>query len=330
MHRREFHQRLAAAAVGSMTFHWTHPLLAGEAAAAELPLVDTHQHLWDLSRQQLRWLQNANQVLRRSYVITDYLQATRGLNITKAVYMEVDVAPTDQVAEVEAVTQLCRRRDNPTVAAVIGGRPASEEFSQYARNMATNPYVRGVRQVLHGGTPRGYCLQGAFVRAMQLLGELNLSFDICLRAGELADAVKLVDQCPDTLFIIDHCGNADPKAFVPAAQRKEKPSHEPDQWRRAMEALGQREHVVCKISGIVARVPQTGWDADMLAPIVNHCLDSFGPNRVVFGSDWPVCRIGAELADWVKALRQIVSQRPVDEQRRLFSQNAERLYRLKT
>ncbi len=85
--------------------------------------------------------------------------------------------------------------------------------------------------------------------------------------------------------------------------------------------------VGCKISGIIAHAPE-GWTADTLAPTVNHCLDSFGPERVVFGGDWPVCNFGASLGEWVAALRQIVSGRPEEDQAKLLAGNAERLYGL--
>ena len=175
----------------------------------------------------------------------------------------------------------------------------------------------------------GQCLQERFVQDVQYLGEIGMSFDLCLRPSELGDAVGLVDQCPDTLFIVDHCGNADPQIVNGAAEHDPANpfSHTKEQWRRDMAALGEREHVVCKISGIVARAP-AGWNADTLAPTVNHCLDSFGPDRVVFGGDWPVCNFGASLGAWVAALREIVSGRSEEEQAKLLAGNAERLYGL--
>lgn len=331
LNRRGFHRTLAAAAAAG----WIggNPAALGQAVDAHhadpIPIIDTHQHLWDLNRQRVPWLANATDVLRRSYVTSDYLEATRGLNVVKAIYMEVDVAPEDQVAEAELITELCRSEEHPTVAAVIGGRPNEDAFEPYIRQMAKNPYVKGVRQVLHGGTPRGFCLQPTFVRSMRLLGELGLSYDLCPRPPELVDCVQLVDQCRDTQFIVDHCGNADPKAFPPASRRAGvQGTHDPDDWRRQIDALGQREHVVCKISGIVAQVPRPEWSAEDLAPIVNHCLDAFGPDRVIFGSDWPVCRVGAELAQWVHSLREIVGDRPRPDQQKLWHDNAQRLYRV--
>src|SRR6267142_1580114 len=108
--------------------------LAASAAAAlhadqpkSLPIVDTHQHLWDLDRFRLPWIQKGAP-LARSFVMKDYLTATAGLNVVKAVYMEVDVEPAQQNAEADYVIDLCRQGKTPTVAAVISGRPASKEF----------------------------------------------------------------------------------------------------------------------------------------------------------------------------------------------------------
>ncbi|MDP7631625.1 MAG: amidohydrolase family protein, partial [Candidatus Latescibacteria bacterium] len=102
-------------------------------------------------------------------------------------------------------------------------------------------------------------------------------------------------------------------------------SHTAAQWLRDMETLGSKQNVVCKVSGIVARA-QEGWSAQTLAPTVDHCLDAFGPDRVVFGGDWPVCTLGASYAEWATALRQIIASRPDEEQVKLLHDNAVRIY----
>jgi L-fuconolactonase len=319
--RRNFLAQTTAAAGA-----WSLARATAFAAQPQEPMIiDTHQHLWDLTDFKPPWLQGADDVLRRNYRTQEYLEATRGLNV-KTVYMEVDLDPSQHVAEVEHVVGLSRSDAHPTVAAVVGGRPTSPEFAKYVQFLKKSPEVKGVRQVLHGGaTPAGYCLQEDFVRGIRLLGERDLSFDLCLRPGELLDGAKLAELCPETRFIVDHCGNADPKAFVKAVKE---PTHDPDAWRRAMETLAKRPNTICKISGVVARAPE-GWTADDLAPIVNHCLDTFGPDRVVFGSDWPVCLLGAKLRQWVDALREIVASRPAEHQQKLWRDNAVQRYGLK-
>jgi len=319
--RREFLQSTAAVAAA--------PAIAALAPAADKApsslIIDCHQHLWDLSRQKLPWLESAEEVLKHDYRTQEYLAATRGFNV-KAVYMEVDVAPEEEVAEAEFVIGLCRDKEKPTVAAVIGGRPASPDFEAYVKRFADSGYVKGVREVIHNDrSPAGYCLRDEFVRGIRTLGKHGLSFDLCMRPGELRDGLKLSEICPETRFILDHCGNADPKAF---AENRENATHDANQWKRDIEALAGRPNIICKISGIVARAPM-GWMADDLDQIVDHCLDSFGPDRVVFGGDWPVCLLGAPLADWITALHEIIAHRPEAEQHKLWSQNAIKFYGLK-
>ena len=108
----------------------------------------------------------------------------------------------------------------------------------------------------------------------------------------------------------------------------QKPDHDPQQWKDDLAQVAEAPNVICKISGIVARVPGKEWDAGMLAPIINHCLDVFGPERVVFGGDWPVCLLGSSYRGWVEALKEIISNRPESEQRRLLHDNAVKFYSL--
>ena len=292
------------------------PAAEGQKGTAMIPILDTHQHLWDLSRFRLPWLTGAGK-LNRSFLMRDYLAATAGLNVVKALYMEVDLAPEQQTDEAEFIIDVCRRREGPTVAAVISGRPASDGFKPYITRFKDSPYIKGVRQVLHNeAIPAGYCLGEKFVRGIRLLGELGKSFDLCLRPGELLDGAKLIDQCRDTRFILDHCGNADVQA------RDRSP------WQRGIAAVAQRKNVVCKVSGIVVSARSGAWTADDLAPFVNHTLDVFGLDRVMFGGDWPVCTQKATFKQWVEALKAIVRDRSELEQRKLFHDNGMRYYGL--
>ncbi len=282
-----------------------------------LPIVDTHQHLWDLGKFRLPWVQKGSS-LARNYLMSDYLDAARGLNVVKTVYMEVDVDPAQQDAEAEYVIGLCKAGDNPMAAAVISGRPASDGFAKYIRRYKDSPHIKGVRRALHGGdTPRGACLEKPFVAGVRLLGELGMSFDLCMRPEELPDAAKLVDACPGTRFVLDHCGNA-------RVQAKDR-----SRWEKDIAAVAERKNVVGKVSGIVAGARPKEWKADDLAPIVKHTLAVFGPDRVMFGGDWPVCTLAATLRQWVEALREIVRDRPRAEQKKLFHDNAVSFYGLR-
>ncbi len=295
--------------------------LAAGAAAAEktpsLPIVDTHQHLWDLKKFKLPWVKEGSP-LARSFLLDDYDKATKGLLVAKTVYMEVDVDPSQQDAEADYVIELCKDAEKTRMyGAVISGRPASDGFKKYVGRFKGSKYVKGLRQVLHNeGNKAGYCLTPEFVKGIQLLGEYGLSFDICIRPGELLDAAKLIDSSPDTRFILDHCGNANVQA------KDQTP------WKKDIAEVAKRKGVVCKVSGIVASAKPGAWSADDLAPIVKHVLEVFGPDRVMFGGDWPVCTTVATYAEWVAALKEIVNGRNADEQKKLFHDNAVKFYGL--
>jgi predicted TIM-barrel fold metal-dependent hydrolase len=312
--RREFIKQTTAAAG---TLAAAEMIEAAQPKPQAIPVVDTHLHLWDLKRFRLPWVQKGSP-LARSFVMKDFLTAVDGLNVTKAVYMEVDVEVGQQRAEAEYVFEICRQDNTPLKAAVISGRPANDDFRKYLEGFKRNQYLKGVRQVLHNdGTPAGYCLAANFMRGIRLLGDMNLSFDLCMRSAELADGIKLIEACPNTRFILDHCGNMN----VQAKDRT--------QWQRDMERMARSKNVVCKVSGIVASARPEKWRAEDLAPIINHTFTSFGADRVMFGGDWPVCTLTATYRQWLEALKNIVAPRPLEERRKLFHDNAVRFYGLK-
>jgi predicted TIM-barrel fold metal-dependent hydrolase len=269
-----------------------------------------------LKKFRLPWIKKGDP-LARNYLPSDYLAAIKETGITTSVYLEVDVAPEQQLAEAEYIAKLCASKKEPTRAAVISGRPADEGFEKYIRRFKDHPSIRGVRRVLHGEeTKPGHCLEKAFVKGIQLLGKFGLHFEFCVRHAELPDATKLAGLCPDTRFVLDHCGNPDLK------------KHE--KWKKDLEALAKRKNVVaCKVSGIVASATPGKWSADDLAPVVNHTIATFGPDRVMFGSDWPVCTKTATIAEWLGALQKIVKGRKMEDNRKLFHDNAVKVYRLK-
>ena len=298
------------------------------------PIVDTHQHQWDTTKFSLSWVEGAGEPLGRDHLMNDYLEVTAGIDIVKTVYMEVDVSPDQRQAEAEYVIEHCERDDNPMAGAVISGDPSASGFESYVRQFENSPYIKGFRLVLHVPEAKcGTCLGDAFVDGVRLLGTLDMSYDICIRPGEHDDGIELVDRSPDTRFILDHCGNADPKIVSGKVSpsnsevARDTSLHTADQWKQHMEEYARRDNVICKISGIVARAPE-GWSSDDLAPTVNHCLDTFGPERVIFASDWPVCTLRATLADWVAGLEEIVADRSIEDQQRLFHDTAVRIYGL--
>ncbi|MGE3805914.1 MAG: amidohydrolase [Gemmataceae bacterium] len=284
-------------------------------------IVDTHQHLWDLEMFRLPWVANlkgeAKKILDRSYTLADYAEASKGLKVTKSVYMEVDVALQHQIKEADYVTAICKEGKSTMQGAVISGRPAADNFAKYLNLFKDNQYIKGLRQVLHTpATPDHFCLEEKFVKGVQLLGERKLSFDLCLRGDQLDDGAKLVEQCPNTRFILDHCGN-------PHAGKADLPT-----WEKGLKRVAANKNVICKVSGIYGNVSHKDWPADKLAPVVRTVIDTFGWDRVIFASDWPVVNLGGSFAIWVNTLKQIVKKDSAENQKKLFHDNAVRFYGL--
>ena len=297
-----------------------------------IPIIDTHQHLWDLQALSLDWVKG-NKVMDHSYLMSDYLAASKGTGIEQTVYMEVNVNPECAEDEIKQMSVHCASSETPMKKIVIAGNPLSSEFDIFLNKHTQNQFIRGLRSVLHVPESKpGHCLQTKFIRGIQELGRKGLLFDICIRPAELSDATKLVTACPETTFVIDHCGNADPHVIngekVLGDDYDGSPFwHTAEGWKEDMAALGALPNTFCKISGIVARA-QEGWNAETLAPTINHCLDSFGEQRVIFGGDWPVCLFGAQLNQWVAAYREVLSKRSKFFQNKAMFSNAIQLYQL--
>jgi L-fuconolactonase len=298
-----------------------------------IPIVDTHQHLWDLNVLSLPWLDGVPE-LASDHVMSTYAEASGAFDVAKTVYMEVDVSPGQIETERDYVFGLCDADDNPMAGATLRGRPGVAGFADWVNGLANDTRAKGFRQVIHPpDMAADYCLQESFVNDVRRLGDIGKHFDICIRPANLGSAIKLAQACSETRFVLDHCGNAHPEIVNGSLSaddydRDDVYWHEADQWKRDIEALGQQENVVCKISGVIARLPEGKSAAECLADTVNHCLDSFGTDKVVFGSDWPVCTLGATYQLWVDALNAIIADRSEEVQRGLLHDNAVRFYGL--
>jgi L-fuconolactonase len=179
--------------------------------------------------------------------------------------------------------------------------------------------VKGVRALVRGrAADGGFELNPGFVAGVRLLGELGLSFDINVPPDQLDRAAALVDRAPGTGYILDHCGNISLTS----------PPADIERWKRSMADVAKREQVVCKVSGFITNARGHKPTHDEIAGVVNHVYECFGPDRVIFASDWPVCTLAMSLQEWITTLQEVVAGRSAAEQRQLFHDNAVRIYGL--
>ncbi len=286
----------------------------------KIPLVDTHQHLADLLRFGKDWTSTP---VPGNYDLKAYLEATRNVNMVKSIYMEVGVPAARRHEEALYAIEICKDTKNPTRGAVISGDLKSPEFETYISQFKDSPYIKGVRC---GFSSIADMKNPQIIKNIKLLGKLNMSLDFEISPAWLPYMAKLIKTCPGTKFLVNHCGNADPRAFFDPSSISGKPNHDANEWIAAMKTVAENENVVCKISGIISTSSGYPKTAKTLAPGINHCLDIFGPDRVMFASDWPWCLKSNKLEEWVNILKEIVKNRPYIEQKKMFHDNAIKFY----
>jgi predicted TIM-barrel fold metal-dependent hydrolase len=279
-----------------------------------MKIVDTHQHLWNPRQFTYSWLKDYP-ALNHPYRMSDYLAAIRGLGIEKSVHVEADVDEPLMLEETRHILALADRPDNPMQGVVACARPENPAFRDYIRQIAGHPKLKGVRRVLHT-QPDELALGTTFIENVCSLAKDGLSFDICVLARQLPVAIALARRCPGVNFILDHSG-------VP--QVKEKIL---DPWREHIREISKFPSVACKISGLVAYADPQRWTPEDLRPFIEHVLECFGWDRVMFGSDWPVCTLSSTYARWVETLTALTARVGDANQKKLFHDNAMRVYRL--
>ncbi len=277
-------------------------------------IIDTHLHLVYRDRLSYPWLAAVPALDRDAHYERYAAEASR-CGVTGALHMEVDVAEPDIEAETRNVQDLAIEGAALVQGAISACRPESPDFPAFLERALANPSVKGFRRVLHV-VPDGISERPLFRENLRRLSGAGRPFDLCVRPDQLDKAIALADACPDVRFVLDHCGA---QSIVPRMAQL---------WRARLAEIAQRPNVTAKISGVVAYLDPKTWVLDDLRPIVEHVIERFGWDRVVWGSDWPVCTLAASLSIWLAATHALTRGASADERNRLFAANARRLWRL--
>jgi len=296
------------------------------------PLIDAHHHFWDLSLGKHPWLQAESRdemvfgdpkPLFRNYLPADFRADAKRQNLVASVHVEAGWDPADPVGETRWLDGLAAQHGLPTALVVQAPLHKPEAESVLVAQRAFER-VRGVRFILSWHSdPRknfaarpDYMEDSAWRAGFALLRRYDLSFDLMLYPAQMTAAAELAGRFPDIQIIVNHAGS--PADRAPADMER---------WRHGLKLLAANPNVAIKISDLVAY--DHDWTLDSLRPVVLACIDAFGIERAMFGSDFPVAGLHATYDQAFDAFKSIVADFPAAEQRRLFHDNAARLYRLK-
>lgn len=274
-------------------------------------IFDTHLHLIDRRALRYPWLGGVP-ALDRDFSYEEYATEARRAGIETALHMEVDVHPGDIEAETAHVKALAANRNSLVKGAIASCRPEESGFPAYLDRARGDPFVKGFRRVLHV-VPDEVSEDALFRENIKRIGS-GLTFDLCVLPHQIPKAIALVELAPDTTFVLDHCGVPDIKG---AAEHP---------WREQIVEASRRPNVVAKISGIVAYANPDDWTVETLRPYVEHVIACFGWDRVVWGSDWPVCTLGGGLSTWIAATHALLAGTSIEERAKLLSTNAKRIW----
>jgi predicted TIM-barrel fold metal-dependent hydrolase len=297
----------------------------------ELEMVDAHMHLWDLARISYPWLTPPLPAgitgdvssIARDYLLEDYLRDSAahdsGVRVTKIVHVEAGADPAHALAETRWLQGIADARGFPQ-AIVAHAELEKPGAAALLADHAAHRNVRGIRQILNWHpdpaktyTPRDLLAEESWQRGFALLGRHGLSFDLQIYPGQMPAAARLAARHPEIPLILNHTGmpcDKDPGGI--------------EAWRAGMRALAAQPNVHVKISGLA--MLDWRWSRESLRPFVLETLETFGAERVMIASNFPVDRLFGTFAGFMEAYRSLLAGASAAERAQLFARNAERIY----
>ncbi|MEI6236248.1 MAG: amidohydrolase family protein [Planctomycetota bacterium] len=280
-------------------------------------IIDSHVHMWDPENVRMTWI-DGNPILDKKYLPPDYKQHIGSTDVSGFVYLETGVEPHYAYYEARwAAGQLARME--PRLKGIVAAAPTEYglKVRSYLKALTDlGPLIKGIRRITQGEKDPEFCLKPDFIAGTQLLPEYGLSCDVCVNYKQLGPTVELVKKCPKTQFVIDHIAKPNIK------------EHVLDPWRDQIKAMAALPNTVIKISGVLTEADHKTWGIDDVRPYIEHVLNVFGEDRVMFGGDWPVLLLAAPYTRWVEVVDELTASWTEKARQKLWRENAKRVYRL--
>ena len=281
-----------------------------------ISLLDTHQHLVYREKASYGWTKDIPPLAEGNFTLDDYKTLTEGLGVGGTLFMETGVDDPDYQQETRFVKSLADNSDNGMIGLISSIRPESDEAFENWLEETIEMGVVGYRRILHV-MPDDTSQSDIFRKNVRKIGVSGKTFDICFLPGQLPVACELAKACENTKLILNHCGVPDIAGDGL------------DPWRQDIKALAQIPNVICKLSGLMAYCAPGTSSLETIEPYVDHVLNCFGPNRMVWGSDWPVVNLAKGLPEWIAVTRKILGKLSADEASSIAYGTAQIVYKVK-
>ncbi len=272
--------------------------------------VDAHHHVWDLSVRDQDWIAEGSPI-RRDFTVADLAPEARAAGVDRTVLVQTVTVPE------ETPEFLALAAAHDLIGGVVGWtdltRPDVADELARLRELPGGQYLKGIRHQVQGEPDPQWLLRADVRRGLAAVADAGLVYDLVVLPHQLPACAKAAEDHPDLTFVLDHLGKP------PIASGAREP------WATAVRTLADRPNTVCKLSGMVTEADPASWTVDDLRPYAEVVLDAFGPDRLMFGSDWPVCTLAATYAEVLDAARELTA--PADRTR-IFETTATRVYDL--
>jgi L-fuconolactonase len=283
-----------------------------------IPMIDAHHHLWDPSRREYPWMAGeALAPLCRPYGVDDLRRETAAAGVERTVLVQT----VGSVEETEEFLATAAASDG-LVAGVVGWVDlTAPDVADEILRLRTGPggeLLVGIRHQVQDETDSAWLSRPDVRHGIRAVGQAGLAFDLLVLIPQRPAARKLAGDLAGVRFVLDHAGKP------PIVSGAVEP------WASEIKALSEAPNVTCKLSGLVTEAAWTDWDAPRIAPYAEHVLACFGPERVMFGSDWPVCELAASYGEVVELARRLTSGLTESEREQVFSTTAQTAYALHT
>jgi L-fuconolactonase len=273
--------------------------------------IDAHHHLWKYNARDYVWMNDSMMTLRRDFLIPELEDLMREAGVEGTVAVQA----RQTIAETEWLLKLAEH--HPFILGVVGWVPLAElDAGLTLDRLVHHSRLKAVRHVLHDEPDDFYMLNDDFNRGVDLLQSYRLAYDILIFERHLPQTIAFVDRHPGQIFVIDHIAKPRIRDGVMSP------------WRERMEDIAKRENVYCKVSGMTTEADWNTWSPDMLRPYFDVVLSAFGPERLMFGSDWPVLTLAGNYKTWMNTFHSFVCELSVDEQQSVNRNTAIAAYRL--
>ena len=272
--------------------------------------IDAHQHFWKFDPVRDAWITDDMKVIQRDFLPNDLAPILADNDVDGCVAVQAD----QSIKETEFLLSLAEQHD--IIKAVVGWVDLQDEqVGKVIEKYAENNYLKGIRHIVQA-EPAGFLLKKQFQQGITALEKHKLVYDVLIVHPQLQEAVEFVSAFPTQPFVVDHLAKPDIK------------SGEIDQWKQGMQQLAEHENVVCKLSGMVTEADWTNWSREELYPYIDSVVEAFGTDRLLVGSDWPVCLLAADYAEVIGIMNQYFEQFSETEKANIFGANAKRIYNL--